>query len=217
MAATRLALCAARAPRRAIVVGDVHGCLRELKTLLARCEHDPQSDRVVFVGDLVGKGPDSCGVVAFARRIGALGVRGNHDHSVLELRSALDAGRKPARLPSDDHQRVARMMPPADVEYLSSLPLTLAIGDTESPSSRGWTVVHAGVPPDAAETPERGDPELLMNMREIKCDGLPTAKSGVGAPWASLWRGPTHAVFGHDARRGLQLEDHATGLDTGCV
>ena len=166
---------------------------------------------------MVGKGPDSCGVVAFARRIGALGVRGNHDHSVLELRSALDAGRKPARLPSDDHQRVARMLPREDVEYLSSLPLTLAIGDTESPSSRGWTVVHAGVPPDAAETPERGDPELLMNMREIKCDGLPTTKSGVGAPWASLWRGPSHAVFGHDARRGLQLEDHATGLDTGCV
>ena len=50
-------------PRNSIVVGDVHGCLDELKQLLRDCEYDTRVDQVILVGDLVNKGPASAGVV----------------------------------------------------------------------------------------------------------------------------------------------------------
>lgn len=70
--------------KRLIVVGDVHGCLDELKELLGKCEYSQQDgDRVLLVGDLVNKGPYSAEVIRFAREQDMLCIRGNHDDFAL--------------------------------------------------------------------------------------------------------------------------------------
>lgn len=44
-------------------VGDIHGCLGQLEILLTGIEAAAPGGRVIFLGDLVDRGPDSRGVV----------------------------------------------------------------------------------------------------------------------------------------------------------
>lgn len=70
--------------KRLIVIGDTHGRLTTLQSLLDKISFNNLTDHLVLAGDLVTKGPDSPGLVQFAKDIGASAVRGNHDDHVLE-------------------------------------------------------------------------------------------------------------------------------------
>lgn len=187
---------------RTVVVGDVHGCIHELRDLLAKCEFRKGTDRLVFVGDLVGKGPDSAAVVQLALDHGAETVRGNHDHNVLTY-----AWGQP-QFPNEDHEQVSRTLSEEQVAYLASTPFHLDLPD------HNVLVVHGGLLPGS--DPSDMKPNDLMNMRNVLDDGSPYRFIDKGTPWAELWQGPRHVVFGHDALRMLQRYPHATGLDTGC-
>lgn len=54
-----------------------------MENLLNKIDFSPASDHVILAGDMVAKGPDSVGVIDFARQINASCVRGNHDDRVL--------------------------------------------------------------------------------------------------------------------------------------
>jgi hypothetical protein len=198
---------------RTIIVGDVHGCREELEELLERCGARP-GERVILAGDLVAKGPDSAGVVAWARRWGAEGVLGNHDAHVLRVRE-IRAGRRAdeGREIKPEHDLVVATLGEDDWRYLEGLPLYLRLGP-ERPGDPDTVVLHAGAVPGVPL--ERQEREHLITLRSIKDDGTPT-KRLKGRPWAALWTGPERIVFGHDALRGLQQHPLATGLDTGCV
>lgn len=187
---------------RTLVVGDVHGCLDELRALVERAGIT-DDDRVVFVGDLVAKGPDSAGVIAWARERGAAAVLGNHDEHILRAR----AGDPAAKLP---HLEVANTLTNADIDWLAALPLWVRVDFPRKPH----VVVHGGMVPGVPV--EKQTREHLLTMRSITTDGRPS-KRIEGVPWGALWTGPEHAVFGHDAVRGLQQHAQATGLDSGCV
>lgn len=186
---------------RTIVVGDIHGCLDELHALIAELDVE-DGDRVISVGDLVGKGPRGADVVREFRERGWEAVLGNHDHKLLAWSRG---GGRP--LPPS-HQRDAERMRADDWRWLGALPLTLSIG-------REVIVVHGGLVPGVPIDQQRE--EDLLNLRSIARDGRPSKRADGGRPWASLWKGPELAVFGHDAMRGLQRWPHAIGLDTGCV
>ncbi|GAA5839756.1 hypothetical protein JCM9279_005158 [Rhodotorula babjevae] len=78
---------------RLLVVGDLHGTHRSLVSLLKRLSFSPSSDTLLHVGDIVGKSAlnDSLTTVSLLRKLGAKGVRGNHDQRVLEWRKWMEA------------------------------------------------------------------------------------------------------------------------------
>lgn len=192
---------------RVIVIGDVHGCIDELQSLLRRCNYRP-GDVVVFLGDLVSKGPDSLSVVQMAREIGAIGVRGNHDFEVIRWHQAIKSGADPPGIASD-HFNLASTLSSADLKWLYSLPWYLSSKELNA------LFVHAGFVSGIRLAKQ--NPRLMMNMRSILPDGTVTSKFFHNWPWARLWDGPQTVFFGHDADRGLQQYEHAVGLDTGCV
>ncbi|MEZ4340144.1 MAG: metallophosphoesterase [Sandaracinaceae bacterium] len=188
---------------RTLIVGDVHGCLAELHALLEELRFDPAADRLVSVGDLVGKGPDGAGVVRFFREGGHEAVLGNHDDKLLAWREGRSKKRLKAR-----HAADAAALSKADWAWLAALPLFLEIPEHEV------LVVHAGLVPGVPVEAQRR--EDLLNMRSLRPDGTGSSELGAGPLWASRYTGPPRVVFGHDAITGLQRWPWAIGLDTGC-
>ncbi len=73
---------------RTIAIGDIHGCLAALETLLATIEPRP-FDTVVLLGDYVDRGSDSRGVIERLLRLGVecrlIPLLGNHDEMLLQV------------------------------------------------------------------------------------------------------------------------------------
>lgn len=119
-------------------IGDVHGCYDELMALLAELRFDQRHDRLVFVGDLMNRGPKSLQVLRFVRDLGnsAQLVLGNHDLSLLAYAADVFHGRG-TDFPD--------MMLAPDIEpllvWLRQQPLLI------HDESRQIIVTHAGIPP----------------------------------------------------------------------
>jgi hypothetical protein len=198
--------------RRTIVVGDVHGCAAELHALFDRLAVVEGSDRIVFVGDLVARGPDTRGVLDMVRRTGAVVVRGNHEDRLLAWRqSILARARGEMSLPPDLgrlHLDVAQSLTDEDWALLEATPVTHLL------EGHRTLVVHAGLVPGVAI--EEQDPAMMMRIRSLGARGEARDHGGA-VPWGARWIGPPHVVFGHAASLEPQIHPWATGIDTGCV
>ncbi len=194
---------------RVIVVGDVHGCISELKELIRHVDYHP-GDLLVFLGDLVCKGPDSHAVVTLARELGAVTVRGNHEYEVMRQYHLHGKGTdQDPPTKSNEHYRISQNLSIENAEWLEASPWHMKSIDLDA------LFVHAGLIQGVQL--RKQSPRLMMNMRSILPDGTVTSKHYGEWPWARMWEGPQTVFFGHDAQRGLQIHEHGIGLDTGCV
>lgn len=125
------------------IVGDVHGSREVLEQLLTDLELD-DDDLVVFVGDLVRKGPDSPGVIDLVREDPRLvSVRGNNEQKIVRDDKSPDWLRN------------------GDREYFEALPVAISFDDV--------LVVHGGIDPERPL--EDHTAEELLTMRSPHGDG----------------------------------------------
>jgi serine/threonine protein phosphatase 1 len=125
------------------IVGDVHGSRATLEKLLAALELK-EDELVIFVGDLVRKGPDSPGVIDLVRDDRRLvSVRGNNEQKIVRGDKDPDWIREGERA------------------YLESLPVVISFDEA--------LVVHGGLDPE--RTLEDHTVEELLTMRSPHGDG----------------------------------------------
>lgn len=128
---------------RDFVAGDLHGMFSLLEQGLERLGFDPERDRVISVGDLVDRGPESHRVLEFLERPWFFAVRGNHEELLLAAETDPELGME--WMMFNGGAWWARVDPELQDRFrrrLRALPLALEI-DTD-PGLVG--VVHADVP-----------------------------------------------------------------------
>lgn len=181
----RTVQCAVPEGMRVYAVGDIHGCLIELNSLLATILNDAAGydgeRQLVFLGDYVDRGPDSKGVLdrllSPAEGFNAHYILGNHDQTLLDFlenpslfrdwrdfggrETLMSYGVTPPRFDNEEAYSQARdklrsAMPQSHLDFLRSLPYSVTIGS--------YHFVHAGVRPGVPL--DRQAPEDLLWIRD---------------------------------------------------
>ena len=77
---------------RTIAIGDIHGELMQLRTVMSKLPKLDRDDTIVFLGDYIDRGPHSKQVVEYVRYLPKMisakvvALRGNHEDAWLYVR-----------------------------------------------------------------------------------------------------------------------------------
>jgi protein phosphatase len=208
------------------IIGDVHGCAEELAALLARLGYALRREgpsvqlaashgrKLVFVGDLVDRGPRTPEVLRIAMAAQAAGlalvVLGNHDDKL-------------ARWLAGRNVKVAHGLE-SSVEQLSAEPQALRTevkAFLETLSSHYWldggrlAVAHAGLKEEMIGRDSRAVREFALygdTTGEVDEIGFPIRRD-----WARAYRGETAVIYGHTPVVKPEWVNNTLCVDTGCI
>lgn len=208
--------------QRVYAIGDIHGRLDLLDAALARIAADdaaraPAETSLIFLGDLVDRGPDSAGVVERLRRLAAERANtrfllGNHEEVFLlslagdprALRLFCRIGGRETLLSygvaPDDYERLSyeevaerltALVPSSHRAFLDGFEQLVVVGD--------YAFAHAGVRPGVPFADQKV--EDLRWIREPFLDHRGALEKVV--------------VHGHTIREEVEFRRHRIGIDTG--
>ncbi|MBC8041594.1 MAG: metallophosphoesterase [Opitutaceae bacterium] len=191
---------------RIIAIGDIHGCHQEFAELLERLELT-KDDRLILVGDLINRGPDSSKVIDLARQHRAISLLGNHELRMLNYRKNRMAV---ADIDRETDADTFKKMRAEDWAYLEAMLLTYYDEELNT------VFVHGGFLPN--EPWQRQPATVITRIQSINKEGRACKRADApdAPPWADLWNGPPFVVYGHTPRPDVYRRKWSVGIDTAC-
>ena len=206
------------------IIGDIHGCYDELCELLERLgyvvskeqtmAHSLQNRKLVFLGDLVDRGPKSPEVLRMVMSMvqakQAYCVLGNHDGKLLrklkgsnvQVKHGLETTME--QLEHESEQFIEEVK-----QFLEGLVSHYVFDDGK------LVVVHAGLKEKFQGRESKKIRDLAMfgeTTGEVDEFGLP-----VRVRWSEVYKGSAFVVYGHTPQARAQIINNTINIDTGCV
>ncbi|GAB3019691.1 metallophosphoesterase [Bowmanella dokdonensis] len=197
---------------RFLVVGDVHGQFDCLLRLLGHLEYDPHRDKLLFVGDLIDRGPDSLACLEMLDSPAVYACLGNHEQMALDSMAdssglmqefwSANGGRWFDKLTHEQQQSVQYLI----VRHMSySLEFIwkgyrIGLVHAEFPAELSWQDIQSSGKPSKTQLNQ-----MLWSRNRIR--GHIRGK----IPGVDL------LVVGHTMLEDAHLEDNVFYLDTGAA
>ncbi len=213
---------------KTFVVGDVHGRCAQLLNLLDMLPRDESADTLVFLGDLIDRGPDAPGTVESVLEVQqktpshVTCLRGNHEQMLLEFiegksniwitpvtggertfeqyTGRLAIAHTEAEL-EELRSTVEKSIPPKHLEFMRAMPFF---------HEDDYAIyVHAGL--EKGKHPRDSSPQSLLWMRDMEFYKNYSGKLCLFGHTPT----PFLPLRGRLGRHGIYMSKSAIGLDTG--
>jgi serine/threonine protein phosphatase 1 len=191
------------------IIGDVHGCYETLMALLNKLPNDA---KLIFVGDLIDRGPDSAKVVEFVKNNNYPCVLGNHEVYMIrshdenfkerfmsEYMNNHYLWRKNGGYATLTSYQNSLYNKKEHIEWIKELPLYLELTALKDEENRSLLVTHGvGLP--------------FYDIMDDCEDEITTNRKMIETQWNHVVN-----VFGHSPYFEPKFYLNYIGIDTGCV
>jgi hypothetical protein len=219
---------------KTFIIGDVHGCIKELKELM-QILTPGADDHLIFIGDLIDRGPDSIGVVRqvfqWSKQMNVKLILGNHEEKFLRYVHYIKdgSGKEKQMKRIDEFPQLLDALGDDELSFLQKAFHSIHLTDYNSLLIHGglWRDIHFLLPATYMYQENNSDINkqlsLLNKTRYLNPEGK-FVSYGDEKPednfWAQEYKGQFgHIYFGHHSfiQSNPYQFSHATAIDTGCV